>query len=146
MGALSGFKTKLQTPTDEAKASQEAAPAAGDFATVGGFQQIDGDHSASEIDVTNQSSNESRELLNERGIRSMDLSGSGVLLDSAIAKALEANLYSQKLRWVRILQEDDGGRTRAARCKITNFTHASAHDGSVTFTITLMSSGPVTLA
>lgn len=146
MAGLSGFKTLLQTPTDETKAAQATAPAAADFSTIGGFQSVDSDGSASEIDVTNQSSGEYREILDGRGVRSLDINCSGVLQNTAIAKALEANQFSQKLRWFRIVQEDDSNRTKTAKFKITSFSKSSAHDGSVNFSMSLMSSGPVTIA
>ena len=146
MPPLAGFKTWLQTPTDENLASQEASPLANQFETIGGFQTIDPSYTATEIDATNQSSNENRELLNERGIRSSNISGSGVLQNSAIAKALELNWISQKLRWFQVVQQDNNNRTYKSRFKITNFSHSSAHDGTVNFTIELMSSGPISIA
>ena len=143
---LGGFKTWLQTPTDEAIASQDAAPATGDFSTVGGFQNIDFNLTASEIDVTNQSSDENKEILNERGVRAGSISGSGILQDSAIAKAIEANVLSQKLRWLRIVQDDTASdRTYSGRWKITDYSFSAPHDGPVTFSFTLSSSGEVSV-
>ena len=146
MASRAGQKFLLQTPSDEAKAVQDAAPSDGDFTTVAGMQTVTGDLTATEIDVTNQSSGENRELLDAHGIRAFTISGTGIMQDSAMQKALETTYANQKLRWFRIKQDDvtTGVITRVAKFKISSFNITGVYDNAITFNMTLMSSGAVT--
>ena len=117
MASLSGFKFLLKTPTNEVVAKQNNIPNLNTFSTIGGFQSNALDFSATEIDVTNKSSGENRELLNRQGILSISASGSGILQDEAIAKAIEVNVEEQDLRWFALERED--GRTFIARFKLS---------------------------
>ena len=143
---LSGFTMVLQTPSNAAVAVQEAAPADGDFTTVGGLQSKTMDFAASEIDITADDTNENRTLLDGHGIKSLDFSADGFLKNNQIYKDLEASWASQSLRWFRIIQPDNGNRTYTAKFKITSIQHTGTHDGAVGFSATLMSSGAVTIA
>ena len=146
MAALSGFRLLLKTPTDATIAIQTAQPANSDFSTIGGMQSTNVDWSASEIDVTTQSSDENRELLDGRGIKSLNFAASGQLQDSQIAKDLEANFLTQRLRWFQVEQEDNTNRRYTVKFKLTSYSFSGNHDGSVDFNLTLMSSGAISIA
>lgn len=146
MAVLSGFNGKLQTPTDAVIAVQTAAPASNDFATIGGLSNFSAELSATEIDITNQSSNESKEILDGRGVKALSLTFTGQATDAQLAKDIETNVLSQKLRWFRLLQSDNLNRTYTGKFKITNFSLSGSHDGSVEVNFSLMSSGVVTVA
>lgn len=146
MPSLSGFQLLLKTPTDGAMAIQENAPQDSDFATIGGMQSTSFDLAATEIEVTNQSSNENREILDGRGVRSLSITGSGQLQNSQIAKDLEANVLSNRLRWFQVEQQDNSNRKYTAKFKLSSYNFSGNHDGSVDFSLTLMSSGAVTIS
>ena len=65
--SLSGFKLLLQAVLDDAKASQDATPADGDFSTVGGIQTKAINFNGQEVDVTSGSSIEWREFIGRTG-------------------------------------------------------------------------------
>ena len=145
MGALSGFKLLLQTPLDDAKAKQDAVPIAGDFSSVAGIQAKSVSINAQEIDITSGSTDEWRTLLADRGTRSWDISGNGVMDDGALAKKLESRSIDNSLNWFRVIRSDQANRAYTGKFKISTFNFEGNHDGSVNFDISLMSSGPLTI-
>ena len=142
MAGLSGFRVLLQTPSDLTIAVQAAVPAASDFQTVGGFQTNSLEISADAIDITNKSSGENMQILDKRGLLSITSSGSGILLDNAVSRTIEASALSQTLRWYRLIREDDG-RAFIAKFKLSDYSFSSPHDGAVSFSTTFMSSGGI---
>ena len=146
MPGLSGFTYTVLTPTDSAKASQSAIPDDADFTVIGGSQEKSLELTAQDIDITNQSSDENRELLDGHGTKSHQVTFSGILQDDAVFKALEVNWANQKLRWFRLIQADNSNRKYTSKYKITSFSNSAPHDGATTFNATLTSSGPLTIA
>ena len=146
MPGLSGFRFPILTPSDVAKASQDAPPADGDFEVIGGVQEKGLEMTATEIDITNNSSSENREILDGHGVKSHQITFSGILQNADLHKALENNFLNQKLRWFRIIQTDNGNRKYTSKYKITSFSTTGTHDGAITFNATLMSSGALTIA
>ena len=141
MPALSGFLYKLKTPNVVSVAEQTTLPNLTAFNDIGGFQSNTMSGSASEIDVTTKSSGENKELLNKRGIVSLEFSGEGVAQDTDTHKSLAISFLSQKLRWFLVERED--GRKFISRFKITSYSVSATHDGPQTFSISLMSSGAI---
>ena len=139
MGGLAGFQFLLKTPTDNAIAKGENLPNDSDFQTIGGFVANSSELTATEIDITNKSSNQNKELLDGHGIVSQTLSGNGILQRSKPHVDLEVNLFEQELRWFQLTRSD--GRSFTGVYKVTSFQVEGANDQAVTFSITLMSSG-----
>ena len=146
MPGLSGFRFPIYTPTNATKANQAAVPADGDFTLIGGVQEKGLELSAPEIDITNQSSNENREILGGHGIKSNNVNFSGILQNSDLYKALETNFLNQKLRWFRIIQTDNANRKYTSLYKITALSFNGSHDGAITFSCSLSSSGELTIS
>lgn len=138
---LSGFKFILKTPLTDALAFQTDRPNNSDFAQFGAIQSNTFEIAASAIETTNKSSAENREILDNYGMSTLDLSGTGFTDNSIIVKNLEQNVISQKIRWFLLERED--GRRFISKCKITNISAEGAHDGAVSFSIALMSSGVI---
>ena len=143
MAFLSGFKLLLSTPQGEVTPFQSALPADNQFQTIGGIRSTNFNISANSIDVTNKSSGEWRELLENRGVVTLSLSGDGIMDASNLQKELELNTQTQKLRWFRISRED--GRSFLVKCKITSFEFSGDYDQAMTFSISLESSGGMTI-
>ena len=140
---IGGVKLLLQSPTDEAIASGVNAPQDTDYSTLGGFQSNNFDAAVTIIEVTDKGSSENREILNERGIKTVTIGGEGFLEDTAIARALETNFFNQKLRWFRLVRDD--GTKISGQFKLATYSFAGSHDGAVTMTISLESSGETVL-
>ena len=146
MAIGSGFKLLLQTVSDDAKAKQVAVPNAGDFANVAGLQAKSLAINSQEIDITSGDSDEWREILADRGTRSVDISGNGVADDGALAKKLELRSFDNSITWFRITRSDSANRSYTGKFKITSFNITGNHDGALEFEISLMSSGPLVVA
>ena len=141
MPALSGFLYKLKTPTNQAIAEGDTLPALSAFADIEGFQTNEFNGTAQEIDITSKSSGENRELLDGRGVVSIELSGDGILQPSPLSSDLAQAFLRQKLRWFSVERED--GRKFIAKYKLTAFNTSGSHDGPINFSLTLMSSGTI---
>ena len=138
--ALSGFLFKLKTPTGN-KATQAGLPDLADFVDFGGIQSNSFNLSSEPIDITNKSTGQNRTLLDGHGTVSMEMSGTGFTLNNALHKEMQAHVLSQTHRW--FLLERDDGRSFVAKCKLNSYSETGAHDGAVTFTLNLMSSGTI---
>ena len=141
MPALSGFLYKLKTPNTQSVAEQATIPAISAFSDITGIQNTSLSGSASEVEITNKSSGENRELLNKRGVLSLDVSFDGIAQDSQLHKDLQSTFLRQQLRWFSVERED--GRRFIARFKITSYNTSASHDSAQTFDVSLLSSGVV---
>lgn len=116
------------------------------FVTVGGLRSTTMTMNAEAIDVTNHGSNQNRLLLDGAGIYSMSVSGSGVHDgDGATLNLIDDNCQSQTLTPFQVV-DDDSGRTYEASFKITSFERAGDYNNEQTYSISLESSGAVTVS
>ena len=113
--------------------------------TIGGLRTKSFSMNNEMIDVTNHGSNQLRQLLDECGIFSMSASGGGVYdADTNTTQALESAVKSGTLQNMRFIDGD--GRTYTGFFKITTFERASEYNGEATYSISLESSGDITIA
>ncbi len=143
MQSQSGHLLLLKTPSG-AIANQSAQPTDAQFSNYTGFQSNTIDFSATAIDVTNKSTSENMKILDEHGIKSYVVSGSGFFQDEALHKEIETNMLNQKLRWFQIERDDNVKLT--GLFKIASFSLEGSYDGALTFSITLNSSGAVAIS
>lgn len=116
------------------------------FATLGGLRSKSMTINAESIDVTNHGSNQFKELLDSAGIKSMSLSGSGVHNgDAATLNLVDDTLLSQALLKFRIV-DADSGRTYESKFKVTSFERAGEFNAEQTYSLSLESSGPITVS
>src|SRR3990167_11295358 len=95
------------------------------------------------VDITDQdSTNEWQELLANAGTKTAGVSGSGVFKDSAAEETVRSNAFSGTIGAWTVIIHDFGTITMSAQ--ITELTFDGAHDGEVTFSLALQSSGAVT--
>ena len=149
MPSLSGFSLIIKTPSDAAIAKQTAKPADPDFSQWGGFTAKSLSLNATEIEVTNDLSSENRELLDGHGIRSFDININGFVQDEATFKNIEQSCLDQDLRWFQLDSQDNAsgvGRRYTSKFKITSISYDGEVSGSVNCSMTLMSSGAITIA
>ena len=116
------------------------------YNTLGGLRSKTMTVNAEAIDVTNHGSNQWREILDGCGIRSMSIAGSGVHNgDAATLNLVDDLSRTQVLNRFQIV-DDDSGRTYTAFFKVVSFERAGEFNAEQTYSITLESSGDVTVS
>lgn len=125
----------------------EAPAASGSYSTLGGLRAKTYTINNEAIDVTNHGSNEYREILDGAGIRSMSVSGSGVHTgDAATLNAIESAMLAGTLLLFQIVDVTSGGRTYSASFKVTSFERGGEHNAEQTYSLSLESSGQITIS
>lgn len=113
----------------------------GTYVQVGGLRSNSFSFAADGIDITSMDSSQWREFLPGKGIRSVSLSASGVLKDTAPIDDLRTAFLTQALTGFR-LTEVNGQWT--GDFKITSFELAGEYTAEQNYTMSLESSGEVT--
>lgn len=118
----------------------------GSFSTLGGLRSKSMSMNNEAIDVTNHGSNQKREILDGAGIFSMSVSGSGIHNgDASTLNLVDDNCVSGTLTDFQIV-DSDSGRTYEATFKITTFERTGEYNGEQTYSVSLESSGSVTVS
>lgn len=95
------------------------------------------------IDVTNKDSAKRRMLLDGGGIVSFTITGAGVFTEHIEQDRLEDRLLTGLLHLYQIVFDD--GRTYQGSFQVASMEYAGEHDGEQTFSVTLESSGAITI-
>lgn len=115
----------------------------GVYVTVAGLRTRRLAFSEEPVDVTTaESADRWRELLSGAGIRRAHVSGSGVFRDAASDAAVRAAFFAGALKTWQIVLPDFGVIQGAFLIAGLEFT--GAHDGELTFDVTLESAGVLT--
>ena len=118
----------------------------GSYSTLGGLQAKTFTLESSVIEITNHGSNEYREILDGAGVKSMKVSGSGIYnADSATLENLETAMMSGTMRNFHVIDTSTSGRTYQALFKIASFERGGEHNGAQNYSISLESSGTITI-
>ena len=121
------------------------AAATGTFVTVAGLRSRRLDFSTDTVDVTTGDSPDRwRELLDGAGVRRARVSGSGLFRDEASDAAVRAVFFAGTIRPWRIVLPDFG--TVEGPFLIAALEFSGAHDGEMTFDLTLESAGALAFA
>lgn len=123
----------------------EDTPGSGTFTTIGGLRSTSATRNAEAIDATNHGSNQNKELLNGAGIRSMSVSGSGIFTDDANLEAIEDAHEAQLLTRFQVI-DTDNGKSYTALFKIVSFERSGDYNNEQAYSISLESSGAITVA
>lgn len=116
------------------------------YVTVGGLRTKSMTLNNEPIDVTNHGSNQFREILASAGIRSLSMSGSGVYTgDSATLQAIEAAALAGTLVSFQMV-DDNNSRTYEADFKVVSFEWSGEYNTEMTYSISLESSGTITVS
>jgi len=115
------------------------------YVTVAGLRSKGFTFSADGIDVTNHGSNQNREFLDGAGIFSMSVTGSGVFKNDTTLNTIKTAVMAQTLTNFQIV-DDNSGDTYQAAFKITSFERSGEYNGEMAWTISLESSGAVTVS
>ncbi|NWH09208.1 MAG: phage major tail protein, TP901-1 family [Alphaproteobacteria bacterium] len=112
------------------------------FTAIGGLRTRSITLNATLVDVTNQDSLDGwREALPEAGIKSAAISGAGVFKDDAADAEMRLAFFQQSARNYQIVIPDFG--TLQGPFLITALEYGGAHDGELTLSLTLASTGPL---
>ena len=117
--------------------------ASGSFVTVAGLRTRRLAFASDTVDVTNADSPDRwRELLAGAGMRRAHVSGAGVFRDAASDAAVRATFFSGALKIWQIVLPDFG--TISGPFLVAALEFSGAHDGELTFDLTLESAGALT--
>ena len=119
------------------------ATGAGSFQTIGGLRTKSFKLDSETVDVTNSDSvNQWRELLANAGVKSAEVSASGVFTDSTYEDDIIAYLMNVTIRDWQIIVPSLG--TFQGKFQVSSYENNGEHNGAVEFSFTLMSAGEIT--
>lgn len=144
MGAQRGKDVLLKVGDPASSAGQaQGSPEA--FVTVAGLRARTIALNARTVDVTDaDSAGRWRELLAGAGVRSAQVSGSGVFRDAASDALIREAFFGQAARTWKLIVPDFGELT--GPFLVTALEYAGDHDGEATYALTLQSAGAVGFA
>jgi len=112
-------------------------------ATIAGMRSTGLVINGEEVDVTTKDSAGWRELLAGAGTTSFTLTASGVFQDNSNVQTLQASVIAKTLSTYSIVFESGDDYTGSFQC--TNVQIDGEHNGETTYSVTLESSGVVSL-
>lgn len=111
------------------------------FTTIAGLRSTSFTISGETVDVTNKLSSGSRELLAGAGTSSMSISGSGVFQADTDVIAMRQAVFDRTIGNYQIVFTDG---TYEGAFQVTSVEQSGEHNGEVTYSVSLESSGAVT--
>ena len=112
------------------------------YKPVGGFRSNSFTINGETIDVTSKDSNGYRMLLEDAGIVSISTSGSGVFVGGDEFGLVHSKMFAQQHVDCRLTVP--GFKIYTGNFAISLFEMSGEHNGEVTYSISLESSGPIT--
>ncbi len=117
----------------------------GAFQTVAGLRATRLSFNAQSVDVTNvESQGGWRQLLAGAGVKSAQVSGSGVFRDAATDARARAAFFEAQTPACQVIIPDFGVVT--GPFQITGIDYAGSHDGEATYELSLASAGALAFA
>ena len=114
----------------------------GSFQTIGGVRSRSIKINSETVDVTNSdSTNQWRELIANAGVKSMELSVSGVFLDDVYVNTVLTLANAGTIRNWQVIHTAIG--TFQGAFHISNFEFSADHNGAVEFSMSMMSAGEI---
>lgn len=123
----------------------EDTAGSGTYTTIAGLRSKSMTINNESIDVTNHGSNEWREILDTSGIKSIDMSGSGVFTSGATLTRLRQVVLTGALTAFQLV-DADSGVTFAGNFKVESMEKAGEYNAEMTWSVTLKSSGEITVS
>lgn len=115
------------------------------FKSTGGLRSKSMNFSADGIDLTNEDSNEWKVMLDKAGIRSMEISGSGVYNSYDVFQSLVTKFLANELTCLMFV-EVKTGRIYEGCFKLTSLEVSGDYDSESSYSISASSSGAITTA
>ena len=119
----------------------------GTYVDIGGLRDANITINQSTVDTTSKSSAGIRQLLDAPVLRSISISGSGVFLNDASIKAIRDAAMAGDQKGFRITTAGTAtaGVTYTGQFAITSFEESGAYDGEQQYSVSLESTGTVTV-
>ena len=115
----------------------------GNFESVAGLRATRGNFNAESVDVTSlESSGGWRELLSGAGVKSANISGSGVFRDELVDARVRQVFFDGETPDFQVVIPDFGVVEGAFQ--ISSLEYAGTHDGEATYEMSLSSAGQLT--
>lgn len=121
----------------------ETALSADLFQALGGIRSKSIALAAEGIDITNEESDEWKVFLDKAGMRSLEISGSGVYTNSAVLSSLQTKMLANELTCLMFL-EFKTGKLIEGCFKLTSLEYSGDHDAESSMSISASSSGKPT--
>lgn len=116
---------------------------AGTFLTIGGMRSKSISLNSETVDVTDSdSANQWRELLENAGVRSASISGSGVFKDSASEEDVRGYFFSGAIEEYQFIVPDFG--TIEGLFQVNSLEYAGEYNGEASFSMSFESAGALT--
>ena len=115
----------------------------GVFTTIGGLRSKNLTVNNETVDITTGDEAPWRLLLENAGIRSVAVSGSGVFEDGAAINTVEDLAFSGLFKEFQMVFQN--GDIVEGDFQVTSFQYAGEHNGEQTYSISLASSGTITM-
>ena len=110
--------------------------------TIGGLRSTSISMNDEMVDVTSKDSAGNRELLEQGGVQSMSVSGSGIFTDAASEGELKTAYDIAAFETFEIIIPAHGTYTGAFM--VTSLEYSGEYNGEVTYSVSLESSGAIT--
>lgn len=119
------------------------ATGSGSFQTIGGVRAKSLKLNSEIVDVTNaDSTNQWRELLSAAGVKTAEVTASGVFIDGTYDTTIVSYLMAVTIRdWQLIVP---GLGTFQGKFQVENYENTGEYNGAVEFSLTLQSAGELT--
>ncbi len=112
----------------------------GTFQTIAGLRATRVSFNAESVDITSlESAGGWRELLAGAGVRSANLSGSGVFKDDATDERARSIFFNSEMPTFQVIIPDFG--TVEGPFQVTALEYAGSHNGEATYELSLASAG-----
>lgn len=115
------------------------------FKSTGGLRSKSMSFSAEGIDITNEESDEWKVMLDKAGMRSMEISGSGVYNNYPVFQTLVTKFLANELTCLMFV-EVKTGRIYEGCFKLTSLEVSGDYDAESNYSISAASSGAITTA
>lgn len=112
------------------------------FTTIAGLRSKSISLNAEEIDITNNDSDEWKELLDTSGIRSVSMSGDGVFKDENTFKRARTYFLAGSLKNWRVIVNSTGDYWSGC-FKLTSIEQSGDYNAESAYSMAMSSSGPV---
>jgi TP901-1 family phage major tail protein len=135
MAAQKGSAMLLKIGTTAADASTDT------YATIGGLRTTSITHNDDAVDITTIDSAGVRELIAQGGIRAVSISGSGVFTDATSETTLKNAFGAAAFSNFEVVIPDFG--SYKGKFMVASLSYSGEYNGTVSYDVTLESSGAI---
>lgn len=109
------------------------------YTTIAGLRTTTWTINGEDVDVTTKDDDGWQQRLSGAGVRSVNISASGIFQDSVVEETVRGWAFAQTINW--FLLQFENGDTLESQFQISNYERTGDHDGAETYSLTLNSHG-----